>query len=100
MHIDIREELTREIAYGKSTSCSRVEETLRLRKSYPVYTTSMDDQISLRIGEDDRTDEIEKYILLVLWDSWFLSFRTKREILLCLFLSLSVSRYDRYDFIK
>ena len=49
VHIDIREELTREIAYGESTSWSRIEEALRSRKSYPVYPTAMDDHISLRI---------------------------------------------------
>jgi hypothetical protein len=65
MHVDIGEELTREIADWKSTSRSSIKQALVTRESDPIYLISGDDHSLSDISKESASDEIEYDLLLI-----------------------------------
>lgn len=65
MHIDICEELTREIPDRETTSFCSIKQALIARESDPVYTISSDDNSFSDVGKDDASDEIEHDLLII-----------------------------------
>jgi hypothetical protein len=93
VHIDIREELAREIPDRESASGLSIEQTLISRESNPILSLPDDLHSLSHISENDRLYQVQEDILFVCWDSEFPLFGSPlikgvRGILYGLLLSL------------
>ncbi len=69
MHIDIREDLTREISDRESVSGTSIKKTLIAWESDPVCSFPDDLHSLSHISEDNHFYQVEEYVLFVFMDS-------------------------------
>lgn len=68
MHMDIREDLTREISDRESASVIHIKQTFVSRESDPVFPLSDYLHTLPHIGEDDNFYQVENLVLFIWWD--------------------------------